>query len=365
MDFWKISFLENAILSWLIALLVFILSAIGLPIVKRVILRRVATHAKKTKTDIDDFVTDVLSQTKRMFFLIIAIYFGSLVLVLPNSTRELIRTLFFIVFLVQVAFWGSRTITLAVSRKMEEQMVEDAEGASTVDSLGLVARITLWSVIILLILDNIPGIQVNSLIASLGIGGIAVAIAVQNILGDLFASLSILLDKPFLIGDSIVVDEFSGTVERIGLKSTHIRSATGEQLVFSNSDLLNSRIQNYKRMERRRVVSSIGVTYQTPFEKISSIPKMIQEIISVHENATFDRAHFKEYGDFSLNFEYVYHVETANYKIFMDTQQSINLDIYKRFEEERIDFAYPTQTIFVDRNTNRNREKINQDTEET
>lgn len=365
MDFWEIIFLENTLQSWLIALLVFVLTTIGLYIIKRIILRRVAVFAKRTKTDIDNYVTDVLSQTKTLFLLIIALFIATLVLVLPNNARELIRTVVIIVFLIQTAFWGSKAITDTVNRKMKEQMEEDAEDASTVDTLGLVARIILWAVISLLILDNIPGIQVNSLVASLGIGGIAIAIAAQNILGDLFASLSILLDKPFIIGDSIVVDEFSGTIEHIGLKSTHIRSTSGEQLVFSNSDLLNSRIRNYKRMERRRVVSTIGVTYQTPYEKISSIPKMLQEIISAYKNVTFDRAHFKEYGDFSLNFEYVYHMETANYKIFMDTQQSINLDIYKRFEAKGIDFAYPTQTIFVDRNTNQKSREKSKETEET
>ncbi|HPK54642.1 MAG TPA: mechanosensitive ion channel family protein, partial [Smithellaceae bacterium] len=202
----------------------------------------------------------------------------------------------------------------------------------------------------LLVLDNL-GVNITGLVAGLGIGGIAVALAVQNILGDLLASLSIVLDKPFVIGDSIVVDSFSGTVEHIGLKTTRIRSISGEQLVFSNNDLLKSRIQNYKRMQERRVVFGFGVTYQTPLEKLPLINRIIREIIAAQPNSRFERVHFKEYGDSALNYEVVYFVMTPEYGIFMDVQETINLEIFRRFQEEGIEFAYPTRTVLIQKET--------------
>jgi len=201
-------------------------------------------------------------------------------------------------------------------------------------------------VILLLALDNM-GVDITALIAGLGIGGIAVALALQNVLGDLFASLSIVLDKPFVIGDFIIVDDLLGTVERIGLKTTRVRSLYGEQLVFSNSDLLNSRIRNYKRMFERRILFSIGVTYQTPHEKLATIPGIIREVIESQEQVRFDRAHFKEYGDSALKFEIVYYVLVPDYNTHMDIQQAINLAIVRRFEEEKIEFAFPTQTLYL------------------
>lgn len=197
-----------------------------------------------------------------------------------------------------------------------------------------------------MILDNL-GVNITGLVAGLGIGGIAVALAVQNILGDLLASLSIVLDKPFVIGDFIVVDSLSGTIEHIGLKTTRIRSLSGEQLIFSNNDLLKTRIRNYKRMSERRIVFSFGIIYQTPTEKLKNVNKIVRDIIEKTENARFDRVHFKEYGDSSLNFEVVYFVIDPDYNIYMDVQESINLEIFRQFGEEGIEFAYPTQTLYV------------------
>jgi len=176
-----------------------------------------------------------------------------------------------------------------------------------------------------------------------------VALAVQNILSDLLASLSIVLDKPFMVGDYVVVDTLSGTVQHIGLKTTRIRSLSGEQLIFSNNDLLKSRIRNYKRMDERRIVFGFGVIYQTPVEKLMLIKNQVAEIIEKQEHARLDRVHFKEYGDSSLNFEVVYFVDSPEYVLYMDIQENINLAIFRRFAEEGIEFAYPTRTIYVQR----------------
>ena len=204
------------------------------------------------------------------------------------------------------------------------------------------------SIVALIALDNL-GIDVTALIAGIGIGGIAIVLAVQNILSDLFASLSIIIDKPFVIGDFIIVGDLMGTVERIGLKTTRVRSLSGEQIIFSNSDLLSSRVRNYKRMYERRVAFSLGVTYDTKVELLERIPSMIEEIIGSQENTRFDRCHFKSFGDFALIFETVYYLLTPDYTAYMDAQQGINLAIARRFEEEGIEFAYPTQTIHLAR----------------
>ncbi len=205
-----------------------------------------------------------------------------------------------------------------------------------------------WSLILLLILDNL-GINVTALLAGLGIGGIAIALALQNVLGDLFASLSIMIDKPFEIGDFIVVGEFRGTVEHIGLKTTRIRSLSGEQNIFSNTDLLQSRIRNFRRMSERRVEFRIEVTYQTPLEKLQKIPEILQNIITAIEKTRFDRSHFKEYGESGLVFETVYYILSSDYNLYINIQQRINLEIFRIFKEEKIEFAYPTRTLYINK----------------
>jgi small-conductance mechanosensitive channel len=205
-----------------------------------------------------------------------------------------------------------------------------------------------WGCIVLLALDNL-GVNISTLIAGLGVGGIAVALATQKILGDLFASLSIIMDRPFVVGDFLVLGNEMGTVENIGLKTTRVRSLSGEQLILSNSDLLSSRIRNYGRMFERRIVGSFGVTYDTAFEKIRKIPKMVKTAIEAQEKVRFDRAHFKSHGASSLDFEYVYYVLSPSYNTYMDIQQAINLELHRRFLEEKIEFAYPTQTVYLER----------------
>jgi len=214
------------------------------------------------------------------------------------------------------------------------------------NAIGFVSRIVIWSLVVLLALDN-AGIDVTALVAGLGVGGVAVALAVQNILGDLFASLSIVFDKPFAVGDFLIIDSYMGSVEYVGLKTTRLRSLSGEQRVFSNSDLLGSRIRNYGRMYERRVSFDIGVTYQTPRDKLRMIPEILREAIESQKQTRFDRSHFKAYGDSSLLFETVYYVGVPDYNIYMDIQQAVNLRVHERFEEEGVEFAYPTRTLLV------------------
>jgi len=222
----------------------------------------------------------------------------------------------------------------------------DGAGTTTVAALSFISKVVLWSIVLLLALENL-GFDVTALVAGLGVGGIAVALALQNILGDLFASLSIVLDKPFLVGDYIVVDSLQGTVEHIGLKTTRVRSLSGEQIIFSNADLLKSRVRNFKRMQERRVAFAFGVTYQTTEAQLTAIPAIVRGVVSAQRDTRFDRTHFQAIGESALTFEAVYYVTNPDYTAFMDIQQAINLALLQRFREEGIVFAYPTRTLVV------------------
>ena len=223
---------------------------------------------------------------------------------------------------------------------------QDPDGATTLRLIGFAAQGALWLLVGLLALDQL-GFDVTALIAGLGIGGVALALAVQNILGDVFACAAIALDKPFVVGDFIVVDGLRGTVENVGLKTTRVRSLDGELLVFSNADLLKSRVRNFKRMFERRIQFCIAVNYDTPADKLRRIPGWLREAVDAQPKTRFDRAHFKSYGDWALDFEVVYYVLDADYNLYMDVQQSLNLAIYERFSAEGVEFAFPTRTLFV------------------
>jgi small-conductance mechanosensitive channel len=250
---------------------------------------------------------------------------------------------------LQIASWGNAIINYWINHQVQDRVDEgDPMAATSMNVFGYIARVIMWSVLIILILDNLPGIEADSLIASLGIGGVAVALAVQNILGDLFASLSIILDKPFAIGDFLVVGDYSGTVEKIGLNTTRIRSLSGEEIIFSNSDLVGSRIKNFRTMNRRRVCFTLGIKGDTPHKKLLLIPGLVKETIEANDLVTFDRVHFKEFGTYALNYEVVFFIEEPSYTTFMDIQQAINLKIHERFEDAEIEFAYPTQMIILE-----------------
>ncbi|MEA3356058.1 MAG: mechanosensitive ion channel [Candidatus Bipolaricaulota bacterium] len=349
----KIAFLQSivyksAVWQWLLAAAIVIFTVLFLRLIRGIGARRLRRLNRRTGGYIGNLLADLLERTYLLFILLIAVYLGSLALTLPQAAGKTIVTLAVLASLIQLGVWGSSLIAALISRHMRRRLQEDAATATTISALGLLGKIVLWTILLLLFLSNL-GYDLSALIAGLGIGGIAVALALQNILRDLFASLSIVIDKPFVIGDFVIVGEYLGTVENIGLKTTRIRSLSGEQLIFANGDLLNSRIRNYKRMAERRIAFSIGVTYGTPYEKLQAIPGMIREIIDSQEKTRFDRAHFKEYGDFSLDFEIVYYVLVPDYNVYMDMQQEINMELYRRFEEEGIEFAYPTQTLYINR----------------
>ena len=344
------TFYGNTLLSWLLAAGAGVLAFVALQLIRRVLTGRLGGFAARTATHLDDVLAATLDATRTWFKLVIAFWAGSLVLELSVGLRELLGRATTLALMIQLAIWGATAIGKWVE-EYGERKLRDGEGASatTMRAAGFLARLAVWVVALMVVLDSVFGIRITALVAGMGIGGIAVALALQNILGDLFASLSIVLDKPFVAGDFIIVGDMLGTVERIGLKTTRLRSLSGEQLVFSNSDLLSSRIRNFKRMFERRVVFSFGVVYQTPLQKLEKIPGTVQGIIESQQKVRFDRAHFARYGASSLDFEVVYYVTVPDYNAYMDIQQAINLELFGRFEAEGIDFAYPTQTLFLSR----------------
>ncbi|MBE3127062.1 MAG: mechanosensitive ion channel, partial [Candidatus Atribacteria bacterium] len=255
----------------------------------------------------------------------------------------ILLTFFGIRFLLSITIYGLETYW--VKKEKDQAKKQALKGIITV------IKIIVWGIFLIILLDNL-GIKISALVAGLGIGGIAIALAAQSVLGDLFSYFIIFFDRPFEIGDFIIIGDFLGTVEDIGIKTTRLRSLGGEELIFSNQDLTNSRVRNYKRMNRRRIVFKFGVIYQTTLTQLKKIPQIVEEIITQIPEATFDRAHFASYADFSLNFEVVYYINNSDYKKYMDIQQEINFQLKEIFEKQKIEFAYPTQTVFL---TNENK----------
>lgn len=342
------SFLENPLPTWGLAIGVFVVSGLFLRGAASFALRRLRSLTDWTRAELDDFLMELLEKTKGLFILILAVWIGSRVLTLSPDHQSWLNRGLGIALLVQGGLWATAVVNYLLGRFRRQQAEEDPGMATALGALGFVAKAVVWAIFVLLILQNV-GVEITALLAGVGVGGIAIALAVQNVLGDLFGSLSIVLDKPFVIGDFIVIGEFAGTVEHVGLKSTRIRALSGEQLVFSNSDLLTSRIRNYKRMQERRVVFPLGVTYDTPEEKLKAIPDMVREVVEGQELTRFDRCHFKGFGDFSLQVETVYYMTVPDYNDFMNVQQAINLEIHRIFAAEGIEFAFPTQTLHLEK----------------
>ncbi|GAB4235367.1 MAG: mechanosensitive ion channel family protein [Acidobacteriota bacterium] len=337
---------QNTAAEWIAFLISFGVLLAVLSLVRRVVVSYFTRLADKTTTSVDDVLAQTLGKTRFLFLLIVAFWFAARSLTLPVPAAKFLNAVLLLAVFFQIGLWANNVLRYIVDHFVRLEIEDETSRVATTTALTFLGRLALWSLILLLTLENL-GVDVTSLVTGLGIGGVAIALAAQNILGDLFASLSILFDKPFVVGDFIVIDTFMGTVEHIGLKTTRVRSVSGEQLIFSNNDLLRSRIKNFKRMQERRILFTIGVTYDTPLEKLKLIPEIIKEAIDREEEARFDRCHFKAYGDFALLFETVYWTLKPDYIVYMEIQQRINLFLYERFQQEGIEFAFPTQTIHL------------------
>jgi len=341
------TFLHNRILDYLICLSVFLIGIIVIQIFKRFLLKRLREWAKRTATTIDDFLIRMIEKELLPLFYFGAFYVSIQGLTLNPALEKGINVL----GLILLTIFGVRFLLAVIVYGLENYWVKkekDVAKKQGLKGIFMTVKVIVWGLAIIILLDNF-GIKVSALIAGLGIGGVAIALAAQSILGDLFSYFSIFFDRPFEIGDFIIVGDLLGTVEHIGIKTTRVRSLGGEQLVFSNTDLTNSRVRNYKRMDRRRVVFRLGVTYETGLRELKEIPVVITNIIKGINDTVFDRTHFFSYGDFSLVFEVVYYVIGSDYNKYMDIQQEINLKIKEEFEKHGIEFAYPTQTLYLNK----------------
>ncbi len=337
----------NTMLQYSKALIVFFVLTITFKLIQFFILRRLGKLAQKTKTDIDDTVIKIVRSLRPPFYYFVAFYFATNFLSLSDIAHKITGGILTIWTVYQVIV----AIQILIDYILEKRFLGTEEDEGTKAAIRYVSgfvKAILWLLGTLLILSNL-GVNVTSLIAGLGIGGIAIAFALQNILGDLFSSFAIYFDKPFQVGDFITVGESAGTVEKIGIKTTRIRSNSGEELVISNQELTSARIKNFKRLKERRSLFTLGVLYDTSPEKLRNIPKIIKDIIESQKDTRFDRVHFKAFADSSLNFEIAFFVLSDDFKEFLNIQQEINLQIVDIFTKEGIGFAYPTQTLYIEK----------------
>ncbi len=343
-----IEFWSNTGYEYVLALAIFIGTILVLKIFQSVILSKLKKLSEKTETEFDDILIEIFRKIRPPFYFFVALYLGIKALTFPAMVHKVISVLFLLVIVYEVIHALERLVDYSAKKYMEKSADKETISQSMMRALKIIVKIVLWAVGIVLILGNL-GFDVTALIAGLGIGGIAIALALQNILEDIFSSFSIYIDKPFKIGDFIQVGSDSGTVEKIGLKTSRLRTMNGEELVISNRELTNARVQNFRKMQKRRDSFELGVTYDTSSAKLESIPKIIEDIITKHKDLEFVRCKFQNFGDSALIFKIVYEVKSKEFDVFAEAKQQINLDIYKKFNEESIEFAYPTQTVFVNK----------------
>lgn len=331
---------------WLLGLAVAAAVFVAVRVLKAILANRLESLAKRTRNEWDDALVAALRRTTWGFYAVVALQASGTFFLPDGTAKQVLGSVTVLILLAQCGIWATVALSSWLASYRKRKAEEDPSALTHLGAVRFITVVLIWSAVLLVALENL-GVRIGPLVAGLGVGGIAVALAVQNILGDIFASLSIVLDKPFVVGDFLIVGDYLGRVEKVGLKTTRIRSLSGEQLIFSNNDLLKSRLRNYGRMYERRVVFKLGVVYQTPRASLEKIPTIIREAVEAESQTRFDRSHFASYGDFSLVFETVYFVLTPDYNVYMDIQQAINLRIHKAFERDDIEFAYPTQTLFV------------------
>jgi small-conductance mechanosensitive channel len=352
-DFFNQTYFGNTVALYITAAAIFIIAIMVILVVKTIVLGRLKKWAATTQTSVDDFIIRGVEKTIIPLLYFIGFYIAINTLSLdPRISRGV-----YIISVILITYFVVRLIINVIRYSLNAYLLRKGEPETKqrqVRGILTFVNFFLWSIGIVFLLDNL-GFEISAVIAGLGIGGIAIALAAQTILGDLFSYFVIFFDRPFEIGDFIIVGDKLGAVEYIGIKTTRIRSLSGEQIIFSNTDLVNSRLHNYKRMERRRISFSIGVVYQTKARQLAEIPDLIKGLIESLPDTTFDRAHFAKYGDSSLIFEMVYFVQSPDYNTYMNIHQRLNLMIFEEFEKRGIEFAYPTQTLFLNKTGSENK----------
>jgi small-conductance mechanosensitive channel len=339
--------LGNSPIDWLIAGFTGFAVWFGLWLVRKLIAARYKGYSGARNPTAIRLIAYLIGNTKQVLFLAIALDAAQETLTFPDKAQHIVSNIVLILILIQVGFWAGRTVRFYLTMK-EAERGADLVFAGSLNVINFVAGMLIWSLLILVALDNF-GVNITALLAGLGVGGVAVALALQNVLGDLFASLSIALDKPFVIGDNLVIDTFVGKVEHIGIKTTRLRSESGEQIILSNADILKSRVRNNGRAPELRTLATIRVAYGTPVEKLKAIPNLLESIVREHEQARFDRCHLKTLGDSSLLYELSYFVRQPNVNPLLDLQQAVNLRILDEFKGLGVEFAYPAQMVVLER----------------
>lgn len=343
-------YFENTVQAYLIALGIIIVGMLMVRLFRQFINSRLRKLSERTDNSIDDYIIESINRFGIPILYFLAVYIGLRYLTLTTQVENILR----VAATVVITFFAIRFMATTILLLLKSYVRSKGGGEEQIKQLRgimLIVNVIIWAAGLLFLFDNL-GFDVTTMIAGLGVGGIAIALAAQNILGDLFNYFVIFFDRPFEIGDFIIVDDKMGSVEYIGIKTTRLKSLSGEQLVFANSDLTSSRIHNYKRMERRRIVFKLGVVYQTSLEQVKQIPDVLRKAVEAQnegqeEILIFDRAHFASYGESSLNFEVVYNVLSSDYNKYMDVQQAINFRIYEAFERMGVEFAYPTRTLHI------------------
>jgi len=339
-EFGDATYYGNELRAWGEAFVTFGLWFTVLPLARATIGRRLAKRTADRPVNFLLLLRALIDATTRVFMFAIAIYLALRWLKIPPRAEKLVDTSILVVTWWQVGHWLSALVQHLIEVRRGREFA-GTEGAASLNILRFVAVMIVWIIAVLMLLTNL-GVKVGPLIAGLGIGGVAIALALQNLLGDLFASLSIALDKPFRVGDFLAIGEERGTVEQIGIKSTRLRSVTGEQIVMSNGDVLKSRVRNYGLIPERRAELQLRIAYETPRKLIAEVPKMIEAAIRAENKVRFERAHFARYGDYAFIFEAVYYVQDSELQAFMDAQQSINLRLLDEFSRRGVTLAYPT-----------------------
>ena len=341
----------NSMNDYVFALALFLVALALLKIVQLVVISQLNKLALKTTTDLDDTFIKMVKSFNPPFYTFLAFWIGLRPLEITGFAEKAVTAVLIVWIVYQVVIAAGIFIEDVIFKKFAKD--KDPNTQSALRILARLAKGALWGLGIIVLLSNL-GVDVTGLLAGVGIGGIAIAFALQGILADLFSSFSIYFDKPYKVGDFIIVGDKMGVVQAIGIKSTRIRSLFGEELIISNQQMTSAEVMNYHDMAERRITFGFGILYETPYAKVERVPEMVKNIIEATDTTRFDRAHFKSYGDSSLDFEVVYYVLDGDYNLYMDIQQEINLGLFKKFEDEEIGFAYPTRTVYMANVTQKN-----------
>jgi small-conductance mechanosensitive channel len=346
-DILQFEFLGNPVVNWGLAVITFLVTLTVLPIVKGFIAARRRSWTPNDRLQFHsaiELTALLVARTSRVFLFAVALFLASRHLVFPPRLERVIEIVIVCLFWLQAGLWAMAAVRFGINQRRARSTGFDSLLAGSMDIILFCAGLIIWAMVALLALDNL-GVEIKPLLAGLGIGGIAIALAVQTVLSDLLASMSITLDKPFGVGDSLTIDNFQGTVEHIGIKSTRLRSISGEQIIIANADIIKSRVRNFGRMGDRRAVFQFGVNYDTPTEVLAAIPAEVRKIVEAQANTRFDRCHFLTYGDTALQFELVYFMTNSDFALYADTQQAINLALLDRLRELKVQLAAPTRAL--------------------